>query len=221
MYVAITKDLERDVLYKLTDMRDAEMKNLQALAPYPFVGERIQHDAIANLLIDELWGEHVQYRQLLPSSWFKKPNSITMQTTYMYEGRYEQVLFHLCVPAGAIVPPDNSYYLTWTLTPDATGPWKEFRDNMQEWASAYLTTRSRYNKLEADIPRFLHSQKSLNAAVKALPELIHYLPASIRNKLEEKKPRVAKEKEVGDEPEFQIDRAALAVSAVASMLASK
>jgi len=221
-YVRKTQTLVDGIGYKVESMRDAEVKlrgkNKVALE----IGTPLYND-VRHAIESAVWSEAPELKDKIPDDWCKHED--VMSATFRPEGEntfnvdVTRVTFETSVGDKLKLPPNVSRWDTIPVNEKYT------TQAVRDWVAGRLAiersqkeTYDLFGNIKQQITDFLETHASLNAAVKAMPELELYVPQEYIDKLKEKTVRV--KKETVEAPEVNVDVEALTRAAVAHRITS-
>jgi hypothetical protein len=172
-YVPISIALRQEVNHVINNLAGVERQSLGG-APEVVVSE----DDITR----ELWGEHYRLRDKVPAAWRNLVRQIVVRVeTAAGDIIYNQ--YHI-LNALADAPPRCGINHIAIRSDDPRAV------KYTAWYKEIKELEDRWRKVRDTVDSFLRQCKSLNEAVKVMPELEHYLTPRLKAKLEEKTVRV-------------------------------
>lgn len=202
--------------YRLTFGVDDIDRTLKLPSDHPVVNKAI-------------WGEHEHLREQMPSAWLEKlePSSYDRTVTLRLRTRVDDKELHahnekwiqidVCLHGerDIFVPPKCSRYSTFEVAANISPEVKEFFDKKIE------ETKFEYKwlKIKHDVQRFMSSNKSLNAALKAWPELRAFIPSEYLERVDRKPERKAQQQAEAERKLAEIDREGAVAAATLAALA--
>ena len=175
-----------------------------------------------------IWGKHEHLREQMPSSWLEKLEwrydntaSVKVKTPATDEQLLAigvnsvEIELTLVDKSDVVVPPRCARWTTFIVPHDICPEISEFFDKQIE----HLKFEAKWSKVCKDVKAFLQSNKSLNAALKAWPELRAFIPANYLERVDKKPERKQQEEKV-KQALAEIDReGAVAAAALAALAA--
>ena len=217
-YVKITGELIDRILTRVDRMKGDALKHLQ-------VGELVEgsldHAAVADLAIRQVWGEHYPLKAKMPKDWcvelarievaFNDINGTQRHSTHMDMDDKNNLFPPGTTPWGmGRVPIEHE------VTPASVLTWL---DGIVAAEAKANECREKFKTIKTQIKNFLCTHTSLNTAVKELPELTMYVTEGDMERLHRKATRAKRAPRVPGETEpFDIDADLLASTAVANRL---
>lgn len=175
-----------------------------------------------------IWGKHEHLQSQMPSDWLEKLDfdyndqaGLRLRTKTrdpVLNARGMKVVdinIGLKKKRVITVPPKCARYTTFDVPQDICPEIKEFFDKKVEETKFEF----KWQKVSEDVREFLKSNKSLNAAIKAWPEVRAFIPASYLERVDRKVERKASREEA-ERKLAEIDReGAVAAAALAALAA--
>jgi len=177
-----------------------------------------EYDALREDVLTEMWSAAPQLRNQLPSDWCTTPNRIDVDIQDDHGKRIKFTRVDSTDQDPLVCPPKvNSSYAPdhkikyRNLSPDVV-TWME--DNKQR-AAKCAEIESQFNTVRHQLKAFMSQHKSLNTALKEMPEIELYVPERFMERFRAKAaPRATPEAPTNVE-ELNIDRDSLAAAAIA------
>jgi hypothetical protein len=175
-----------------------------------------------------IWGKYEHLQAQMPSSWLEKLDfdysdeadlrlrTKTRDPQLNARGvKFVDICVGLKKKREITVPPKCARYTTFDVDQDICPEIKEFFDKKIEDTKFEL----KWQKIADDVRAFLDSNKSLNAALKAWPELRAFIPADYIARVEKKCERKASREEA-ERKLAEIDREGAVAAATLAALAA-
>jgi hypothetical protein len=161
----------------------------------------------------------------LPQSWLFKADRVKLNVISR-GGQHREITTYFVVPDHRQFELPLHVKSSWSA--DVTVYDDECTGALSTWVQAHRTNKEQrsavevqYREVERQVIGFLRTHASLNAAIKEMPEIEMYVPASYISKMHEAvAPRVKKEDQPSAIVELGIDRNALAAVAIAHRVMS-
>lgn len=169
-HVGITYNVRSEIGRAIREMQN---KELTALGEQP---EVVVTEAEAEAAY---WGPHIHLKDTIPDKWKTNERTVVLKAKGK-EG--EDILYTHYTFNHYIESPPKTYSTMVEL------PYEDPR--VQRYAEHYYNCkdiRERWSGVQFTIINFLSTCKSLNEAVKLMPELAHYLPKYLIDKMAEKR----------------------------------
>lgn len=225
-YVRLTETLITDVRTKIESMKN------KALDPYrdTAIGtEHPMHERFTTVVETHLWRDAPELRGVMPEGYLHKfDNDITYMQLSLRNStasEYDETVTKQWVPPTGFKAPLQTPALH-RYSARADIPRETWEGEIGEWyateverAKEHSRLSNQYNETMKTVRQFLESQKSLNAALKELPELEMYVPGHYLDRVKEKVVR-ANTSSVPDAPKVEVDRDQLASLAIAHRMAT-
>lgn len=217
-YVRKTQTLVDDIGYNVERMRDAEIKLRGKNKEHLEIGTPL-YDDVRHAIESVVWSEAPDLKDKMPDDWCT--HEVAMVATFRPEGEVDvtRITFETPVDDKLKLPPNFGRWDTISVKE------KHMTQAVRDWAAGRLAversqkeTYDLFGNIKQQITDFLETHASLNAAVKAMPELELYVPQKYLDKLKEKTVRV--KKEAVEAPEVNVDVEALTRAAVAHRITS-
>lgn len=196
-YVGITYALKNEVQQCIRAMMQ---KELNALGAQPDISPTVQEAEEA------YWGPYIHLKDVIPTDWKRHE----VQVQFRVIGKEGEVILHTYhhfnqhIPAP---PRTHSNSVTIAYEDVRAKPFAEYYYNVKD-------IRERWSNVQNTLLTFLNSCKSLNEAVKMMPEVVHYIPKYQLDKLEEKRgPRSKESKAVVPDEEARSNVIASVIAA--------
>lgn len=213
-YVAVTKNLLKDVKQNIADMERNEISTLPQAGAQ---AEVIRNDPAAVEIIETaLWQELYDLKPRLTK--YSKNMFLDLQFTKPPTrgiGYYELRLENYDIPRIFVKDSYQSYF-ELKLDPASHPLFQKFVDN-EVFAHE---VRARWSKVSTQVAVFIESCKSVNEAVKLWPDVERFLPPEVRVKLAEKATRSSsgKSSSAGQETLKKVDIDLVNMSSVLARL---
>jgi hypothetical protein len=217
-YVRRTQQLVESVVFKVADMKDAELQALYKRDDID-IGTPLYKEALKAAL-DSAWVEAPDLIDKMPDTWCRKENVLGIR--FRGEGKTDYVAYTLETANDDKIklPPSFSRWDTLEITHSHMTPLiKAWVDGRYESEKKKQSTIDLFGNISKQLTDFLESHASLNTALKEMPELELYVPAEYLDKIKEKTVKAAK-KEVTTAEDLNIDVDALTRAAVAHRITS-
>ncbi len=217
-YVAVSQSLRDAVRGLIDSKREKETR----LIPKPNASAQVRGDDPDYL--QAVWKEHMSLMPMLPRAWLGEVDSGAMRASHDHTLPNGEVIsmrstVSLSFSPRMYVPPKHSVYSVHIevspdhpLMVDVVAYDKQVRDINDRW-----------QKVEADVLRFLDGCKSLNEALKLWPDIRIYVPTQYLHKAEEKtaKAKAAESKAMEILKEIDVDHAVSSAVMVRMLEANK
>jgi len=228
-YVRKTQTMLDDVKRRVQEMRDTEVKDAQ---PKTSVGsDHPNYESIRAMVEKEMWKEAPELKDKMPPAWCVKNDSATLEITDVENdtGSYydKNLRVHVTAPDGKpfMCPPNSrSYGASVKTTADEL---RSYGDTMKQWVDKAINAqtlvneiKSKFATIESQLIAFLDRHASLNAALKAMPELELYIPQSYLDKVAQVDERKPKQHSISVQEELDIDVDALSATAIAHRMST-
>lgn len=175
-----------------------------------------------------IWGKHINLQQQMPKEWLEELHwDWNDEATLNLESKINDselnalgvkkinIQVKLKKKRNITVPPKCARFSTFPVDSEVCPEIKEFFDKKVSEEKFEL----KWRKVRDDVGSFLDSSKSLNAALKAWPELRAFIPAEYLERVDRKVDRKAERAEV-ERKLAEIDReGAVAAAALAALAA--
>lgn len=196
-YVSLSRQLRSDIRGAIIGMRNKEMR---ALGSVPDVRESLNHSFIE----DRLWDRYAHLRATTPPEWMREVTNVAIAVLDKKGNRFW------------------GGYMSGTFTAPPAGPrdivlahdYSQTTLAMVEHNEQQQEVSARWDNIHNSVETFLNSCKSLNEALKLMPELSHYVPPYYLDKVREKRGAAEAASAVQ-----AVDRDALIAGVVAARLA--
>ena len=230
-YVRKTDTLVREVLQKVTDM--------SATAQKPYLTETVtensaEYKALSSAVETVSWKLAPQLRDKLPSEWVERLSRSTRVEVIIEppvdcpeSGRLrvniESKDAPFCLSPEHFDPNTGSYYNNPKITfeesdiPPIVMAW--FKGGKSNEATK-AGLKMKFDKVYEQLKAFMNQHSSLNTAIKAMPEIEHYVPAEYIQKLHAPSAPRGKAATAIEKEDLDIDVDALTSAAVAHQIAS-
>lgn len=177
--VRISRQLLRDVAARIDSMR-AHQHTLTVAPLHPSKIDALRA-AVLEIVESETWGQHPDLRSKLPAQWKQRVPRVDVRFVASDGGISEE--FQIEGPIH--VPPySSSYYIERTLELGRLPP--ETADKVRAYLEAKEAHKLKYDAVGSQVISFLESCKSLNDAVKKMPNILLYVPQEYKDQLEKK-----------------------------------
>lgn len=210
-YVPISGSVAERIYNNIEAKKDAEYKNIRQFWPEEIQGLQYTNDELMQKLIDYAWGEQLDIRDRIPDSWKHRIHSVYVAVYVGGQVYNIGVRSTKLTSDSRVLPPDTHLIRYDSRKGDIANELVELLTKFGELANEI---EERYIKVRADIKKLLESTRSLNQAVKQVPELRYYLDATLKERLDRKTDAKTRE----DKEEVQVDRGLIAAVAVAGTL---
>lgn len=200
-YVALSRQVRHDIDYVVRTMH---AKELNALTCPPELGPLIS----SGLIMDKLWARYAHLRETTPAEWMRQVDTVTIEVLDSEGTRVNRSYVH----GKFMIPPNSSSHIELTVqdVPQAALH-AEYHQQRRE-------VIKRWQGIQTSISAFLDSCKSLNEALKLMPELAHYVPPRYIDKVNEKVERPKRDKAEVQNAAAEVDRDALIAGVIAARL---
>jgi hypothetical protein len=216
MHVGITQELKSDVSNRIRNFfrRKAYQLEFGCEALSQTYTMNREHPMLSRII----WGEHEHLLALMPKQWCKRMTSdfeVQVQTKVPGQESFSKLRIKVKNNAEMVAPPGFEYFRDHTIPYDLCPETKKYFDlHIRE-----QTFESHWQKINSDVREFLNSNKSLNAAIKAWPELRAYIPSDYLARVD-KKPERKAQQEKAEQVLASIDRDAAVAAATMVTLAA-
>jgi len=186
-YVALTPSNVNLITGCIDQMMHAEL-NAAGLVAAPPAPTLTSNDRYINML----WGEYLHLKGQVPDHWLEQVDRLDM---HVKSSDGHAVIEIQCPMKPAVpLPPvkGRSYYshdyrdVNVALDDERFAPHRHWLDQRTEVAN-------RWNKIKSQITEFLSKCKSLNEAVKLYPDVMLYVPKSLKDRLGNKVEKKARD----------------------------
>lgn len=196
-YVGITHALKGEIRGTI---RQLAQKELNALGPVPEIVPTISEAEEA------YWGPYIHLRDVIPTLWKGSERHVTL----IARGKEGETILHTHYTFNQHIPtPPRCHTMLVTLSYED--------ERVKRFAEHYYNSKDiqdRWTGVRDTLMDFLNTCKSLNEAVKLMPEIVHYVPKYMLDKLEEKRgPRSKESKAVVPDEEARNNMIASLVAA--------
>lgn len=210
--VHITDRLISSVRDNIHDMRRAEI-----VAEHPHHAADCTLDASA-IYNEAEWGEHLHLMAVLPKDWLYQVKRAYFYVTGEIEGKPVKMQITVPTMASAYARPGKDRYsldraeVTQAALQARGCAASAFILKQLETAAGVAALMDKWARVEKDVIEFLRKCKSLNEAIKLLPNIKLYIPKDDIERVEYKpeSTRVRREKLVAEVPVEEITAAAMA-----------
>lgn len=195
MHVGITQELKENVNARINNNFKQKAYRLE------FGCDRvresftlpIEHSVVPSIV----WGKHEHLRELMPANWCKETRDdigINVKITTVASGKELSIRITLRNKAKKVflLPPRFDHYTTYAIDDISCPEIKAFFD----LAEREQEFNAKWAKIANDVRAFLQSVKSLNAALKAWPELQAYIPPTYLERVDRKADRKSEREQV-------------------------
>lgn len=216
MHVGITQELKSDVSNRIRNFfrRKAYQLEFGCEALSLTYTMNREHPMLSRII----WGEHEHLLALMPKQWCKRMTSdfeVQVQTKVPGQENFSKLRIKVKNNAEMVAPPGFEYFRDHTIPYDLCPETKKYFDlHIREQAF-----EAQWRKIDSDVLDFLNSNKSLNAALKAWPELRAYIPSDYLERVD-KKPERKAQQEKAEQVLASIDRDAAVAAATMVTLAA-
>lgn len=167
-YVAVSNQLKYDIRNKIYRMRHLEIHGL---------GEQPQIVPTREELEAGYWGNYLPLKDQIPGHWKETVGQIRVDAFNGHDMVYSQYYNHSYMDG----PPRRDKMAKIVL--HAGDPRV---DKYLKWKSEVKDISDRWEKVENTIMSFLNTCKSVNEALKLMPELAHYLDKDVIDRVNRK-----------------------------------
>jgi hypothetical protein len=192
MHVGITGELKNDVSNRIRNF--FRRKAYQLEFGCEALSQTYTMDREHPVLSQIIWGEHEHLLALMPAEWCKRLTSdFDLRVKTKVPGREVASSIRIKVRnrAELVAPPLFESFREHTIPYDLCPDTKKYFDlNVREEAF-----EAGWQKIANDVRNFLNSNKSLNAAIKAWPELRAYIPSDYLERVDKKPERKAQQEQ--------------------------
>lgn len=214
-YVAISHNLIQETKNRIETAKRNELVNeLGGYAPHEL---QVSSPALAEAL---MWYGHEDLMKVIPSEWLKTSEDVRFNIKLEEPiGRRGDISIELKSAARAVIRPNASASMygntihvdenTINLLPETTPDIAKLRKLMQDHRTENQITE-KWQKIEAAVIEFLKSCKSLNEAVKLMPNIRLYVPDDYAQRLDRKASRSEPSEAAAKIPSEEISAAAVA-----------
>lgn len=216
MHVGITQELKSDVSSRIRNF--FRRKAYQLEFGCEVLSQTYTMDREHPMLSKIIWGEHEHLLALMPAEWCKRLTSdFDLRVKTKVPGREVASSIRIKVRnrTELVAPPGFESFREHTIPYDLCPETKKYFD---------LSVReeefeAKWQKIDNDVRNFLKSNKSLNAAIKAWPELRAYIPSDYLERVD-KKPERKAQQEKAAQTLAEIDREGAVAAATLVTLAA-
>lgn len=201
-YVSLSRQLRSDIRGTITEMRNKEMR---ALGPLPDICGSLSHSFIE----DKLWERYAHLRAMTPPEWQREVTYLHVIVLDKEGNHFCRASLHGVYKAPPCDVSDIKLAHDYSPTTLAIHAHREHQKEVSE----------RWDGIHRSVERFLDQCKSLNEALKLMPELAHYVPPHYIDKVNEKVTREKRDKDEAQNAAQAVDRDALIAGVVAARLA--
>ena len=176
MYVGLSNTVLNDIRNQIHTKRRTEFDS----RPRPTVNIPVPD-------MDELdrlfWGPFLDLRTQMPQHWkpFTNAANLYAEVESEHKSGKHLVSLQILLPGGYQVPPHNDGIIS--ACKREVGPNHPWMAPITEHKLWELEVYARWNKVDKTITEFLDKCKSLNEAVKLWPDLMHYIPQDLKNRM--------------------------------------
>ena len=216
MHVGITQELKYDVDTRIRVFFQRKAYQLE------FGCESLSQTYTLNrehpILPKIIWGEHEHLLALMPAEWCeRKTGDFDLRVKTKVPGReiFTSIRIKVRNNSELIAPPGFDSFREHTIPYDLCPETKKYFDlYVREQAF-----EAQWQKINNDVRNFLKSNKSLNSALKAWPELRAYIPSKYLERVD-KKPERRAQQEQAAQALAEIDRDGAVAAATMVTLAA-
>lgn len=208
---------------ELVDAIDSKVQKMCEAAQEPHRQKDLmlgtaEYDALREDVLTEMWSDAPQLRNQMPADWCTTPNRIDVHIQDDYGKRIKFTRVDSTDQDPLVCPPKvNSSY-----APDHRIKYSKLSPDVVTWMEANSSRaakcaeiESQFNTVRQQLAAFMSQHKSLNTALKEMPEIELYVPERFMERYHAKAaPRVKPEAPTNVE-ELNIDRDSLAAAAIA------
>ena len=216
MHVGITGELKSDVGNRIRNY--FRRKAYQLEFGCEALSQTYTMDREHPMLSKIIWGEHEHLLALMPAEWCKRLTSdFDLRVKTKVPGREVASSIRIKVRnrTELVAPPGFESFREHTIPYDLCPDTKKYFDlSVREEAF-----EAGWQKIANDVRNFLNSNKSLNAAIKAWPELRAYIPSDYLERVD-KKPERKAQQEKAAQTLAEIDREGAVAAATLVTLAA-
>lgn len=216
MHVGITRELKSDVSNRIRNF--FRRKAYQLEFGCEALSQTYKLDREHPKLSKIIWGEHEHLLALMPAEWCKRMTSdfdLRVQTKVPGQEDFSSIRIKVRNNKELIAPPGFESYREHTIPYDLCPETKKYFDlDVRERAF-----EAKWQRIDNDVRNFLNSNKSLNAALKAWPELRTYIPSDYLSRVDKKSERKAQQEKAA-QALAEIDREGAVTAATIVTLAA-
>ena len=216
MHVGITQELKDDVNSRIRNHFRSKAYKLEFgcdSIPQTYTLPR-EHNMIPRII----WGEHEHLLALMPKEWCKRLTGdfpLRVHTKVPGQENFSSIRINVKNNTELVAPPGFDHYREHTIPYDLCPETKKYFDlDVREKAF-----EAKWQKIANDVRNFLKSNKSLNAAIKAWPELRAYIPSHYLERVDRKPERKAQQEKAA-QTLAEIDREGAVAAATLVTLAA-
>lgn len=220
--VRISNELLNEVENKITSMQHRELSNYPGLDRVDIRADDSRYAESVEAVVASTWSAAPHLRSQMPKEWCARPGSIdVIYTDGDRETGKHTITFIIRVCGEVALPPRFSSYPSVCVDRNTHPiPWVEtLLTNVGENLSKRAEIEHRYGIIREQVIKFIRSQKSLNAALKAHPELALYVKQNRIDKVNEKVERNRSTTGQDDGEEITLDINAITAAAIAHRIA--
>jgi hypothetical protein len=190
MHVGITRELKDDVSSRIRN--HFRRKAYQLEFGCDSISQTYTLPRDHSIIPRIIWGEHEHLLALMPKEWCKRLTgdfALRVQTKVPGQENFCSVRINVKNNTELVAPPGFDHYREHTIPYDLCPEIQKYFDlHVREQAF-----EAQWNRINHDVREFLKSNKSLNAAVKAWPELRAYIPSEYLERVDKKPERKAQQ----------------------------
>jgi len=208
---------------ELVDAIDSKVRRMSDDAQEPHKQKELmlgtaEYDALREDVLTEMWSAAPQLRNQLPSDWCTTPNRIDVHINDDHGKRIKFTSVDSTDQDPLVCPPK----VTSSYAPDHKIKYSNLSPDVVTWveenkqrAAKCAEIGDQFNTVRQQLAAFMSQHKSLNTALKEMPEIELYVPERFMERYRAKAaPRVKPEAPTNVE-ELNIDRDSLAAAAIA------
>ena len=182
-YVAISKQFIEDVKYNINNMRNTETNSLGQAPTIEATRE------ILDMVEAQEWGEYLHLKDVIPDKWCVHAEGVRLWIHYPVDNEMNDTKIHMtdlhASPSQAVtfrVPPDGDRWCTSLKVMLQDFP---VANALIAYVKSAEEVHERWTITRNKVVDYLNACKSLNEALKAYPDLVHYIPAQYRVRVKE------------------------------------
>lgn len=215
MHVGITHTLLNDVSDRIN--YELKVKDYRLQFGVDSIANTFQLPSDHPVVVKILWGEHAHLQPQMPSSWLDKlPFDYNDKAHLSLQSKVGDLTLSISVQLNGrreiTVPPkggSNRHYVALDICPEIQ---EFFNKSFEE-----IEFNRKWFGIRQDVTKFLEANKSLNAALKAWPELRAFIPEQYLKRVEQKPERKSQQEKVASTL-AEIDKdSAVAAAAIAAL----
>jgi hypothetical protein len=190
--VRITNDLIDEVAAKVSDTSASVFKT--SIAPNDPMRVAANVDTLFGVADRQIWAPYATLRSQLPGHWFVRVPRVDVHV--IHDGLK---LREIQLDRELLAPPDTQSYGFLDINIPSRDVPAELFDALQAYFVSCDDHAEKFKSVSEQLRKFLRSHKSLNAALKAYPDLALYVPPAYIERVNRKDQRpgaVAREEEV-------------------------